>query len=54
MAIKRSKKTGGYYWSLKDQDGETIGRSYGVSDKQTISQVADEFEALGFTIKWED
>lgn len=51
--MKRSAKTGKIYWVILDETGNKVGNSFAAKTDQEALKMIEQFETMGFNIKWE-
>lgn len=49
--LKKSVKTGHYYWVMKGMNGEKMGHSETIENTTYLKSLMKRFEAMGFVIK---
>ncbi len=52
IQLKKSKKTGQWYWVMKGANGEKMAHSEAIQNRSYLRNLMAQFESIGFIIQW--
>jgi len=52
IQVKKSKKTGQFYWVMKGRNGEKMAHSESIQNRTYFKKLMEDFKSIGFEIKW--
>jgi len=52
IEVKKSRKTGQWYWVMKGTNGRKMAHSEGIKNRTYFKQLMADFESIGFEIVW--
>ncbi len=52
IELKKSKKTGQWYWVMKGANGEKMAHSEAIQNRSYLKRRMAEFESEGYLIQW--